>query len=186
MRVIAGTHKGRIIKAVPGKETRPTGDKIKEAVFHKMGPFFQSGNGLDLFAGSGSLGIEALSRGFKKVIFIDQSKHAIRTIKQNITELKLDHLCELYRNDAFRALEILQRKEATFDLLLIDPPYEKVDYQLLFEKIEETDLVRPNGMIYVEQGVDQQAKLTSLTYELIFERNYNKTTKTMIYKKQSC
>lgn len=183
MRIIAGSHKGRTIKAVPGKETRPTSDKIKEAIFHKMGPFFSGGTGLDLFAGSGSLGIEALSRGIEKVTFIDQSPQAIRTIRQNMMDLKLKESCEVYRNDAFRALETLQHKGLSFDIVLIDPPYDKVNYQQLLQKLEETAIVKPKGIVYIESNRDTEIEMSPSHYKLIFERAYNKTTKTMIYEK---
>src|SRR5690625_6876170 len=90
MRVIAGSHKGRKLKSVPGKQTRPTSDKVKETVFHTIGPFFTGGKCLDLFAGSGSLGIEALSRGMEQAIFIDQYPKAVQTIKRNLQLLNID------------------------------------------------------------------------------------------------
>src|SRR5690625_6269218 len=84
MRVIAGEFKGRKLKAVPGMNTRPTSDKVKEAVFHMMGPFFRGGTCLDLFAGSGSLGIDALSRGIDHVIFFDKLFKSNKCIYLNI------------------------------------------------------------------------------------------------------
>src|SRR5699024_7300375 len=121
----AGKYKGRQLKPVPGSETRPTADKIKEAVFHKMGPFFDGGNGLDLFAGSGSLGIEALSRGMDNMIFVDKSPKAIKVIRYHIELLKVQTNCEVYRNDALRALDIVSKKGERFSLILLDPPYDK-------------------------------------------------------------
>src|SRR5699024_11846585 len=97
MRVIAGTHRGRLLKAVPGDTTRPTTDKIKEAVFHMLGPFFQGGTCIDLFAGRGALGIEALSRGIDHAIFIDKSPKAIHTINRNLKVLQLVVQLEIYR-----------------------------------------------------------------------------------------
>src|SRR5690625_4127464 len=99
MRVIAGEFKSRHLKAVPGSNTRPTSDKIKESIFHMLGPFFEGGLCLDLFAGSGSLGIEALSRGMDKVIFVEKSSSAIRIIHKNVEMLKIESQCEIYRND---------------------------------------------------------------------------------------
>src|SRR5690625_5258619 len=110
MRVIAGQFKGRRLKTVPGKNTRPTSDKIKEAVFHMMGPFFQGGQCLDLFAGSGSLGIEAYSRGMDSVTFIDHSNQAIKCIRTNVKELQMEDNSQIYRNDAFRAIHTLGKK----------------------------------------------------------------------------
>src|SRR5690625_6853652 len=106
MRVIAGQFKGRRLKTVPGKNTRPTSDKIKEAVFQMIGPFFQGGTCLDLFAGSGSLGIEAISRGMESVVFVDKLGKAIHTIDENIKDLKLEKRTKVTRMKALRALRV--------------------------------------------------------------------------------
>lgn len=84
MRVIAGDYKGRPLKSVPTHKTRPTTDKVKEAVFHGIGPFFDGGRALDLFAGSGGLGIEAISRGVDSCVFVDQQHQAVKTVYENI------------------------------------------------------------------------------------------------------
>ena len=89
MRVVAGTLKGRSIKAVKGTNTRPTTDKVKESIFNIIGPYFDGGVALDLFGGSGNLGIESLSRGIDRVIFVDRETIAINTIKQNVKDLKI-------------------------------------------------------------------------------------------------
>ncbi|RBN41004.1 16S rRNA (guanine(966)-N(2))-methyltransferase RsmD, partial [Priestia megaterium] len=90
MRVVAGLYKGHALKAVPGYSTRPTTDKVKEAIFNMIGPFFEGGTALDLFGGSGGLGIEALSRGIDKVIFVDRDGKAIQTIKANLASCRLE------------------------------------------------------------------------------------------------
>ena len=122
MRVVAGSLKGRSIKAVKGTNTRPTTDKVKESIFNIIGPYFDGGMALDLFGGSGNLGIESLSRGIDKVIFVDKEGIAINTIKENVKELRLEDRVEIYRNDAFRALKALVKREIQFDLILLDPP----------------------------------------------------------------
>ena len=90
MRVVSGVCKGRPLKAVPGNTTRPTTDKVKEALFNMIGPYFEGGIGLDLFAGSGGLGLEALSRGLDKVVFVDRDTKAIQTIHENIQACKME------------------------------------------------------------------------------------------------
>lgn len=176
MRVIAGDMKGRQLTAVPGKNTRPTGDKIKEAVFHKLGPYFQGGACLDLFAGSGSMGIEALSRGMDKAVLIDVANPAIQTIHKNIALLKLQDNTEVYRNDAFRALDVLKKRDMKFDLIILDPPYEKVDYHLLLDKVIASNIMNDACMIYCEHGksvtfMEQIASLNKTS-----EKKYNETT----------
>src|SRR5690625_2143401 len=119
MRIIAGKLKGRRVKAVKGMETRPTGDKLKEAVFHKIGPFFDGGCCLDLFAGRGSLGIEAISRGMVKVIIIDKAPQEIRTIHENIKGLEIEQQCDVYKSDAIRACQKMSKRGISFDLIFL-------------------------------------------------------------------
>ncbi|HLR53483.1 MAG TPA: 16S rRNA (guanine(966)-N(2))-methyltransferase RsmD [Pseudogracilibacillus sp.] len=183
MRVIAGTHKSRTIKPVKNDKTRPTSDKVREAIFHKAGPFFEGGSGLDLFAGSGALGIEALSRGMDEMIFIDTQTAAIRTIKNNLQELQLEAQSKVYKKTAVAALEILYRKQLQFDFILIDPPYESTNYEELIQKIVDYDLVKQDGVIYIELSTNKAFSFPDDSYAVLFEKTYNRTTKTIIYQK---
>src|SRR5699024_10377508 len=149
MRIIAGEYKGRQLKPVPGMKTRPTSDKIKEAVFHRMGPFFEKGQCLDLFAGSGALGLEALSRGMEKTIFVDYSIQAVKTIRHHVEMLKIAEKCEVYRNDAFKAVDVLSMREARFSLILLDPPYDETLYQSLIVRILEAKLLQQDGLLFI-------------------------------------
>ena len=150
MRVIAGECKGRTLKSVPGKETRPTTDKVKENLFNMIGPFFDGGQGLDLYGGSGGLGIEALSRGLDKMIFVDRYFPAIQTIKKNLAFCQLEGRAEVYRNDADRALTILGKRQEAFDLIFLDPPYASGRYEKDLEKIVNLRLLKANGYLIVE------------------------------------
>jgi len=136
-----------------GNNTRPTTDKVKENVFNIMGQFFEGGHVLDLFAGSGSLGIEALSRGMDHGIFIDRDFSAIQIIKENIADLKLGERTEVYRNDAFKALHVLGKKGATFDLVFLDPPYGKQSMTKLLEGLIKYELLNEEGVVMCEYGV---------------------------------
>lgn len=156
MRVVSGKCKGMPLKAVSGKTTRPTTDKIKEAVFNIIGPYFNGGIGLDLFAGSGGLGIEALSRGLDRMIFVDRDKNAIQTIYENIHKCGLEQYAEVYRNDADRALKAVIKRELQFDYIFLDPPYRKQQLEKLVEKIGENKLLHPNGAIICEYGSEFQ------------------------------
>jgi len=184
MRVIAGECKGRILKTVKGLHTRPTGDKLKEAIFHRLGPFFQGGRCLDLFAGSGALGIEALSRGMDHAIFIDQSKEAIRVIHHNVKELRLTDRCDIYRNDALRALHILHKKDEMFDLILLDPPYDKVDYNKLIQRLGEVSIMNENCVVYLEHRPQENIQYNEAIFELVQAKKINQTTSFTILKKQ--
>ncbi len=123
MRVIAGELRGRILKSVPGRQVRPTSDKVKGALFNMIGPFFKGGRGLDLFAGTGALGIEALSRGLDHVVFVDHSRHSIRVIQDNLHTLGLEGKSEVYQMGAENALTFLAEKNRQFDFVFLDPPY---------------------------------------------------------------
>ena len=113
MRVIAGTSKGLPLKAVPGTNTRPTTDKVKESIFNMIGPYFDGGIAVDLFAGSGNLGIESLSRGIDSCIFIEKDQKAMQTIGENSKNVDLEQSSEIYKIDASRAVKAFEKRELT-------------------------------------------------------------------------
>jgi 16S rRNA (guanine966-N2)-methyltransferase len=154
MRVVSGSCKGIGLKAVPGSSTRPTTDKVKEALFNMIGPYFNGGIGLDLFAGSGSLGIEALSRGLEKVIFVDRDTKAIGIIRENIHNCKFGDAVEVYRNDALRAMKAIIKREITFNYIFLDPPYKQQQLIKLLHMIDENQLLTSSGAIVCEHGSD--------------------------------
>lgn len=153
MRVVSGDYKGRQLKAVPGTTTRPTTDKVKEAIFNMVGPYFDGGLALDLFAGSGGLGIEALSRGIERCIFVDREPKAIQTIHKNLEICQATEF-EVYRNDAERALKAIIKRELRFQLILLDPPYKQQKLKALLKMISENGLLDKNGFIVTEHGAD--------------------------------
>ncbi len=183
MRVIAGKFKGRQLKAVPGKTTRPTTDKVKESIYQMLGPYFDDGMVLDLFAGSGSLGIEAISRGMSSGVFVDKNPKAIHTIKENIRLLKLQEHVEIFRADAFRALKAAAKRKLKFNLILLDPPYKKVDYQKLLKYIIEYELIEENGLIYCEHDPQESLIHDDSPLQLIKQDYYGRTIGITIYKK---
>ncbi len=150
MRVISGSAKGRPLKAVPGNGTRPTTDKVKEAMFSIIGPYFDGGQVLDLFAGTGGLGIEALSRGMEHGVFIDMEYKSIEVIKSNVQSARLTEQAEIYRNEAGRALKVLQKRESTFDLVFLDPPYRMKNGIELMQEMHERGLLNPGATIVLE------------------------------------
>lgn len=123
MRVISGTARGKRLKAPRGIDTRPITDMIKEALFNVIGDKIVATSLLDLFAGSGSVGIEALSRGAQMVVFIDNNIKSVQTIRENLNNCGFKENFELYRNDVFRAIEILQQRQIKFDYIYADPPF---------------------------------------------------------------
>ncbi|CAM3068215.1 16S rRNA (guanine(966)-N(2))-methyltransferase RsmD [Paenibacillus taichungensis] len=150
MRVVSGSAKGRPLKAVPGTGTRPTTDKVKEALFSMIGPYFEGGTALDLFAGSGGLGIEALSRGMDKAVFVDLESKSIEVIRANLKATKLEDQAAIYRNDASRALKALAKRSTKFDLVFLDPPYRMKNGDELMLTMHELDLLEPEATIVLE------------------------------------
>ncbi|MBE5673836.1 16S rRNA (guanine(966)-N(2))-methyltransferase RsmD [Staphylococcus sp. SS35] len=148
MRVIAGKHKSKSLESMEGRNTRPTMDKVKEGIFNSL--YDVSGIGLDLFAGSGALGIESLSRGMDKVIFVDQNFKAVKIIKSNLENLDLVEQSEVYKNNADRALKALSKREIQFDIIFLDPPYEKGLIDKALKQISEFNLLKENGIIVCE------------------------------------
>lgn len=181
MRVIAGIHKGRPLKATAKTMTRPTSDKVKEALFQHMGPFFNGGTCLDLYAGSGSLGIEALSRGMDRSVFVDKDPWAIQIVHQNIKRLKLDNLVHVFRSDAKHILRKLHQNEWQFQYIFLDPPYDRTDYSIIIQKILELDLLAEDGVISCEHAASQQMPDFSGSLTIMKEKTYGTTTGITIY-----
>ncbi len=175
MRVISGECKGRPLKAVPGQSTRPTTDKIKESLFNIIGPYFDGGIGLDLYGGSGGLGIEALSRGMDKMIFVDRDTKAAETIKNNIKACRYEEKTEVYRIESQRALKALKKREFQFDLVLLDPPYAKQRIADDITKLDEYGLLSKGVQVVAEH--DPGVLLPSLigSLERVREETYGST-----------
>jgi 16S rRNA (guanine966-N2)-methyltransferase len=157
MRVISGSKKGRSLQPVPGKSTRPTTDKVKEAIFSMLGrAYFDGGTALDLYAGTGGLGIEALSRGFERVIFVDQNRKAFDVVKQNLATLDLLDQSEVYKNEASRAIRALIKREISFDLIFLDPPYAEQQIASQLAMFNDYHFLQPQGIVVAEtaKGVE--------------------------------
>lgn len=157
MRIVAGDYGGRRLKAVPGMKTRPTTDKVKEAMFNIIGPYFDGGKVLDLFAGSGGLSIEAVSRGAEKATLVDRQYQAIKTIKENIAVTKEAERFEVLKGDANKMLLKLAKDKRTFDYIFLDPPYKEQQIIELMQKLSDLALLNDDALIICE--TDQQAKL---------------------------
>lgn len=150
MRVIAGMCKGRPLKAVPGTSTRPTTDKVKEAVFNRIGPYFDGGRALDLYSGSGGLGIEALSRGIDEAVFVDRDPKAVAVVKENVSRCGFEKETEIYRTDARHALKVIEKRGLRFSIIFLDPPYMRQKLAADLRKITESELLEPGGIVVIE------------------------------------
>jgi 16S rRNA (guanine966-N2)-methyltransferase len=169
MRIIAGSHKGARIFAPKGRETRPTGDRVREAAFNLIGPgYVEEANVLDLFAGSGAMGLEALSRGAAHATFVESERDACRTINRNLDKLGLEGATVLCQ-DALTALRADARGGTRYDLVLVDPPYQRFSslQNALIQHLPE--ILAPNGLLLVETAAAEEpdlplAKRTSRRY----------------------
>lgn len=150
VRVIAGEAKGRPLKAVPGMNTRPTTDKVKEAMFSMIGPFFDGGQALDLFAGTGGLGIEALSRGIDKAVFVDSDRQSIGIVRINVEAARMQDRAEIYCNTAERALKTLEKRGIAFRLVFLDPPYRMKNADELMLDMASRGLLEEGAVLAVE------------------------------------
>ncbi len=148
LRVIAGDHKGRILKTPKSRSTRPTGDRVKEAIFSMIGPYFTQESCLDVFAGSGALGIEALSRGVQHATFIDKGSAAV--IDENVTNLRLADRTTIFRMNFKQAFMRLHEQGAMFDLVFADPPYSAELLTSCLDGLVQLPLLAPRALVVAE------------------------------------
>jgi 16S rRNA (guanine(966)-N(2))-methyltransferase RsmD len=151
MRIIAGKYKSRRLLAPPGTETRPTSDRLRETLFNVVAPAVNDSVWLDLFAGTGAVGIEALSRGARTVYFVESSARAARTIRGNLAALEINGGAEIMEREAMTALRMLEVEGVSCDFCFLDPPYRKMsDYEGVLALLSRSTLVKPEGQIIAE------------------------------------
>ena len=153
MRVIGGMHKGRKIKSLKGKNTRPTADIVREALFDILGGKIAGSRFLDLFAGTGAVGIEALSRGSESAIFVEKSLEACLIIKQNLENLALTEKSRIIRDDAESALKNLLKQGEEFDIIFMDPPYSKNKIEPILSILRDFEPLK--SIIVIQHAEDE-------------------------------
>lgn len=169
MRVIAGEYKGRRLQTPPDYSVRPTTDKVKEALFSILADRIWASNVLDLFSGTGNLGIEALSRGAELCVFADSSRDSLRLIKSNIAHCKAEEGARVVAGDFRKTLMNLSEK---FDIILLDPPYDKGFLEPSFELIRQQELLKEGGVIVAEHRKEEQLPDEFYGFTKIKERKY--------------
>jgi 16S rRNA (guanine966-N2)-methyltransferase len=147
MRVIAGEAKGRRLKAPRGMDTRPTSDKVKEALFSILAARIEGARLLDLFGGAGGIGIEALSRGAARVEFVESDRATADILSENIAACGFRNRAEIHRMDAFR---FLKQAQEPYDLIFADPPYHDGRLKKLLPALGRGDMISPGGLVIVE------------------------------------
>ncbi len=158
MRIIAGKFKGRTIKFPNSKLVRPTTDKNKESIFNYLVHTieFEGIKVCDIYAGSGSLGLEALSRGADEVHFIEKDFHVSKMLQENISSLNADDVCKIFRMDAIRFSKIADHEK--YNLILADPPFFKDDIHLVVKNIMEKNFLTEDGIMLVERSIQTKNK----------------------------
>lgn len=166
MRIVAGIYSSRKLEAPKGDNTRPTLDQVREAVFSSLGTYFDGGIFLDLYAGSGANGLEAISRGIDKAIFVDKSYEAINCIKKNINTLGCEDKCRILKMTDMKALNMFIEENIKFDLVYLDPPYAKQHNQEILTILNDNKLLNENAVVVIESDKSDEFKdeYSSLKY----------------------
>ncbi|NWG01815.1 MAG: 16S rRNA (guanine(966)-N(2))-methyltransferase RsmD [Syntrophaceae bacterium] len=150
MRIITGRSKGRRLSRPKGHGVRPTSDRVKESIFNILGEEVEGKIVLDLFAGTGNLGIEALSRGASKAIFVEKGRQALRFIQRNLNQLGLEDGSEIIPKDVNRAIGMLKQRGESFDLILMDPPYGKGWVKKTLTKLNSHPIYGKDSLLVIE------------------------------------
>jgi 16S rRNA (guanine966-N2)-methyltransferase len=174
MRIIAGERKGHTIYAPKGLDTRPTSDRVRENVFNIVAPWVEDARVLDLYAGSGAMGLEALSRGAASVVFIEADADAARTIERNLDKLRLTG-ATVVRQSATVALTQEAAGGRKYDLVLADPPYSMTDYEQLARYLPT--VLAEDGLIVLESAAKVEPELPALAVRTT--RKYGSTRVTV-------
>lgn len=175
MRVIAGTARSLKLEAPQGMDTRPTTDRIKETLFNMIQFELPNCRFLDLFSGSGGIGIEALSRGAREAVFVENQKNALACIEKNLLHTKFTEKSILMKQDAFVALQSLElaKKKEPFDVVFMDPPYHMELERRVLEYFTVSTLITVETLIIFEAALDTDISyLEELGYELIKQKKY--------------
>ncbi len=180
MRIIAGTARGRKLKDLPGLDTRPTTDKVKESLFNIVQFDVEGRRVLDLFAGTGQLGCEALSRGASFVTFVDVSRAATQVVRQNAALVAEDTRYEVRQGDA---VAFAASKPGKYGLVLLDPPYHTGLMKKALEAITGIDIVAEHGIIVCETALDETLPELPDPYEVGREYRYGKIKLTLVHRK---
>lgn len=185
MRIIAGKARSMPLKAVPGMDTRPTTDRIKETLFNMIQPHLLECLFLDLFAGSGGIGLEAASRGAKEVVLVEKNRKAAAVIAENRTFTKLEQESLLLCMDVFSALTKLEQEgHAPFDIVFMDPPYDRLLEKQALQALSSSRLVSRDTLLIVEASLETDfSYLEGMGYELNRRKKYKTNVHALIQKR---
>ncbi len=175
MRVIAGKARRLQLKTPEGFETRPTTDRTKETLFNILNPYLADADFLDLFSGSGAIGIEALSRGAKYAAFVDNSRSSVECIKANLKSTKLDSQAEVFPMSALEAIRALELKGKVFDVVFMDPPYQQMLEKEVLLYLLNSNIIYCDTIIVVEASLKTSFEYLEQTRFRIYKQKEYKT-----------
>lgn len=178
MRVISGKARGLKLNTPKNEDVRPTTDRVKESLFNIINSYIMDSNVLDLFAGTGSLGIECLSRGAKGCTFVDISKDSIDIVKSNIKRARVEEDSFIINSDFKTAIDKLKMQNSKFDIVFMDPPYYKNMFIESIEKIDNSNLLNEEGIIVIEHDSDDSFPEKLGRLEKTRDKKYGNTTLT--------
>lgn len=178
MRIVGGSRRGMRLNSVPGTTTRPTGDMVKEALFNMLGDRMPDGTVLDLFAGSGALGIEALSRGAARAVFVEKDRRAAKVLRENVRRVGFESKSRIVIGDVFILLERSHRLGGPFDLIFADPPYRKQLATETVGAVGTAKLLAEGGLLIVEHDPQEELPSRGENIKQIRSRRYGNTTLT--------
>ena len=183
MQVVAGSARRIQLKTLPGDRTRPTSNRIKETLFNMLNPYLPGSSFLDLFSGSGAIGIEALSRGASHAVFVDRDNACCNVIRENLAFTHLDAHSEVLRKDALSAVAFLEGRKEAFDIIFMDPPYASDGVGTVLERLDGSSLVAPHTILIFEEDIRFPLDfIDGLSFEVMKEKKY-KTNKHVWLKK---
>ena len=183
MRIITGNARGVKLKTPRGLNTRPTADRVKESVCNILRNRFVDAQVLDLFAGTGNLGLEALSRGAKHCVFVDASTAAL--IRENAVHTKLANQTEVLRTDVYKALKQFAAAGRSFDLIFCDPPYELNHCAAVLTMLDKSALLAPGGVFVLEHSCHEEVTNSWESLEVVRSERYGETIVSFIQNRNS-
>jgi len=175
VRIIAGVSKGRKLHPLKGIAIRPTADHLRESIFNILAGYVEGAVVLDLFAGTGSLGMEALSRGAASCVFVDSSRKAVELLNRNILTCGLQEQCTILKRDVLRGLNFLIATGHTFDLVFMDPPYNRGYVEQTLRLLGDCKCIANGGYIIVEHSRHETLSRKTAHFEQSSERQYGKS-----------
>lgn len=180
MQIIAGIHKGKKLASLSGKTTRPTSGKVREAVFNICMDFIADANVLDLFAGTGAFGLEALSRGAAAAILVDSDRKGIEIIQKNIVACSESSRANVFCTDITKSLRMLRTAGIYFDLVFMDPPYNSRSVRDALINLAETEMLKKGAVIVVEHDGHEEIPTDIADIRITDRRKYGKTLVTFM------